>query len=145
MLKLKVKQVLLDLNERRLFYLFSLIYKDLVDLNINDPMSEVDWFIPSKNVFIEAKCRERHYGGKLFIEKKKYDALLKYENPYYVSSTPEGIWIWNLKNIEPVWEKRKMNKTKLFYNRNKVDKIVAELDINIGKNLTDILITNRLK
>jgi len=49
---------------------------------------------------IELKCRRTHY-NTLRIEKVKYDAIINNEKPYYICSTPEGIFGFNLKTINP--------------------------------------------
>jgi hypothetical protein len=144
MLNLRIKQILLDLNENRLLYLFSLIYKDIIDLNVENPYTEVDWFIPSKMAYIEAKCRSKHY-DTLFIEKIKYDKLINYKNSWYVSSTPEGVWAWNIKKIKPIWIERKMERTQFFSNKRIVNKIVAQLPVEEAINLTDELIIKKLR
>ena len=61
---------------------------------------------------IELKCRNKHYDD-LIIEKDKYDALIRrakqYETtPFYINSTPQGIYVFNLSKIdEHIWEDMK--------------------------------------
>jgi hypothetical protein len=79
----------------------------------------------------------------LLIEKDKYDSLLARATqygtkPYYVNSTPEGIFVFNLSTLPtPEWEVRLMPKTSHFSNREKVEKVVGYLSIKKGLKLLE--------
>ena len=89
-------------------------------------------------VVIELKCRNTHY-PTMMIEKKKYDALIavaedKALTPLYVNSTPEGIFAWNLYDVDIEWRiENKHPATTAFANTNRVPKEVGYLDINEAK------------
>lgn len=129
-----------EFNENTFFEVLKYKYKDLVDLNEYDIYSDVDFYIPSKDLYIEIKCRNRHYDN-LFLEKLKYDKLVSYSNVIYISTTPLGVWFWNIHKLDPVWINREMNKTSHFSNRNVVNKLVAELNVNDGVNITDDILS----
>lgn len=69
----------------------------------HDCCSENEYeYVPTR--YFELKCREKHYDD-LFIEKPKWESLmLKDGHSFYVSETPEGCWIFNVKRLpEPQW------------------------------------------
>ena len=92
---------------------------------------------------IELKCRRKHYDD-LLIEKDKYDALmLRAEkhgtSPFYINSTPEGIYAFNLNEVKDiVWEKKGgLPKTTDFSDRRKVVKEVGFLPISKAKKINE--------
>ena len=84
--------------------------------------------------YIELKCRYTHY-PTLLIEEMKYRKLITQAaerdlTPFYINSTPEGIFSFDLMDIpEPEWVTHKMPATSEFSNRAKVDKLVGYLAI----------------
>ena len=84
--------------------------------------------------FIELKCRQTHY-STLLIEQMKYRKLITqaYHRdllPFYINSTPLGIYSFDLTEIdEPQWHVHQMPATTEFDNTDKVEKIVGYLDI----------------
>jgi hypothetical protein len=84
--------------------------------------------------FIELKCRQTHY-STLLIEQMKYRKLITqaYHRdllPFYINSTPLGIYSFDLTEIdEPKWHVHQMPATTEFDNTDKVEKIVGYLDI----------------
>ena len=84
--------------------------------------------------FIELKCRQTHY-STLLIQQNKYRKLIEqaYHRdllPFYINSTPEGIYSFDLTDLEePEWFTQPMPATTEFENTNKIDKIVGYLDI----------------
>jgi hypothetical protein len=84
--------------------------------------------------FIELKCRQTHY-STLLIEQMKYRKLIEqaYHRdllPFYINSTPLGIYSFDLTEIdEPKWHVHQMPATTEFENTDKVEKIVGYLDI----------------
>lgn len=88
----------------------------------------------ASKAYIELKCRYTHY-PTLLIEEMKYQKLMTQSKargltPYYINSTPEGVFSFNLNDLPtPEWVVDKMPKTSQFSNRSKVDKLVGYLDI----------------
>ena len=84
--------------------------------------------------FIELKCRQTHY-STLLIEQMKYRKLIEqaYHRdllPFYINSTPLGIYSFDLTEIdEPQWHVHQMPATTEFENVDKIEKIVGYLDI----------------
>ena len=83
--------------------------------------------------FIELKCRQSHY-STLLIEQMKYRKLIEqaYHRellPFYINSTPLGIYSFDLTEIdEPYWFVREMPATTKFDNKQTVEKVVGFLD-----------------
>jgi len=55
----------------------------------------------------ELKCRHIHYDD-LILEKDKYESLMQQAEalgftPFYINSTPEGIYAFNLRKIKVNW------------------------------------------
>ena len=97
--------------------------------------SRFDCFSSKWKLDIELKCRRTHY-DELLIEKDKYDALLKRaeENgtrPFYINSTPQGIYAFALDEFNDLqWEmKGGLPKTTDFYDNRRIVKEVAFLPI----------------
>jgi len=84
--------------------------------------------------FIELKCRQTHY-STLLIEQMKYRKLMEqaYHRellPFYINSTPLGIYSFDLTEIdEPQWHTHQMPTTTEFDNVDKVEKVVGYLPI----------------
>lgn len=87
--------------------------------------------------FIELKCRHTHY-PELLIEKSKYERLMlesdfHHLSPWYINSTPEGKWGFDLSRVpEPAWQERWMPTTTEFANTSKKIKLVGFLHIDYG-------------
>ena len=122
-------------NEERLFdWLKEFVYFDLV--KAKNQMSRWDCYSPKFKHRIELKCRRKHYGS-LLIEKSKYDAMIfesgKHSDiPMYINSTPEGIYSFDLLEIEPEWIFKSLRATTQFANNKNVLKKIAFLDIEEG-------------
>lgn len=84
--------------------------------------------------YIELKCRNTHY-PTLLIEEMKYRKLITQAaerelTPYYINSTPEGIYSFDLMDVpEPEWFTHRMPATTEFSRNNKIDKLVGYLPI----------------
>ena len=82
--------------------------------------------------FIELKCRITHYSD-LLIEQMKYRKLIEQAVqsnllPFYINSTPLGIYSFDLNDIpEPEWVTHLMPATTEFDNKAKVPKVVGYL------------------
>lgn len=107
-------------------------YKTLV--NSKNPISRWDCYDIETQNRIELKCRRKHY-DTLILERSKYDAIVKESDknldiPIYINSTPEGIYLFNLNNIDVKWFTKSLPATTEFKKRMWVKKEIAELDIN---------------
>jgi hypothetical protein len=75
------------------------------------------------------------------IEKQKYYSLVKKyietnEIPLYINSTPEGIFAFDLRTINPVWITDKiMPKTTELNEKTKTQKTYGLININEGKKI----------
>ena len=63
-------------------------------------------------LLIELKCRTTHY-DELLLEADKYEALIAGAKalgyaPWYVNSTPQGIYAFNLTKITVTWTTRRL-------------------------------------
>ena len=116
--------------------------KDLVpDLKqCQDEFSRYDCFSVKHNVYVELKCRRTHYDD-LLIERSKYNALMQRSKgyvPFYICSTPEGVYSFNLKELrQPIWQDKQMPKTTDFKNNEEVTKSVGFLHISKANKLWD--------
>ena len=125
-------------NEQELFaWLQQEIYSDL--LICKNPLSRWDCYSPGRKHRIELKCREKHYPD-LLVEKKKYDAVIaeckKHDDvPVYINSTPKGIYAFDMRTHDGIWEFRGMPKTTQFASRQFVQKEVGYFYIDQGHTL----------
>ena len=82
---------------------------------------------------IELKCRTSHY-DELILEKDKYESLMDRANdlgftPFYINSTPKGIYAFNLRKITVTWTTKRLPSS-TFYEAHEIDKKVALLHID---------------
>jgi hypothetical protein len=88
-------------------------------------------------LFIELKSRRTHY-PELLIEKMKYDFLLEESaklglSPWYVNSTPEGIWAFALLDLKDIkWDEKWLPSTTEFANKNNKMKMVGFISVDQG-------------
>ena len=127
------------MNEKTLFnYLKNKYWNDL-ELSTEE-FSSWDCFSHSTKTRIELKCRKTHY-KELMIEKSKYYYLVKKyiqlnEIPLYINSTPEGIFSFDLRTINPIWITDKiMPKTTEPNTKTKIQKTYGLININEGKKI----------
>ena len=63
---------------------------------------DAKFYINNKSYLIECKVRDTHY-NPLYLEKIKYDALIKYKNDFddilYFNKTPQGIFIGSISKL----------------------------------------------
>ena len=91
-------------------------------------------------MFIELKSRNTHY-DTLLLERKKYDFLTTTATalgfrPYYINSTPDGVWRFALDELtDIVWEEKWLPVTTEFANKSKVMKEVTFLHTDTGVKL----------
>lgn len=126
------------MKEKELFEFLKTNY--LPDLTMSEEaFSHWDCFSAQHAFEIELKCRLTHY-DELLIEKIKYDALMaraaKYQtNPIYINSTPRGIWVFRIAGIQMQWQIKKLPATTEFNRRNWIDKEIAFIHTNQGKQI----------
>lgn len=88
-------------------------------------------------MFIELKSRKTHYPD-LLIEKMKYDFLLEESaklglSPWYVNSTPEGIWAFPLLDLKEIeWAEKWLPSTTEFVNKSNKMKMVGFIHVDQG-------------
>jgi hypothetical protein len=121
------------MNEELLFtFLREGLYPDLV--KSEGIYDSYDCISRQAGHYIELKCRARHY-DTLLIEEMKYRKLITQAAerdlvPYYINSTPLGIYSFDLMDLaEPVWFSHQMPATTEFDRAEKVDKLVGYLPI----------------
>ena len=82
----------------------------------------------------------KHYDD-LLIEKIKYDAIVEAAKaisykPYYINSTPNGIWSFNIAAMpQPQWEERWLPAKTEFPSGGNKTKVVGYLHVKDGKKL----------
>ena len=121
------------MREQELFeYLQSSLYPDLEkSVGIYDSF---DCISKKAGHYIELKCRHTHY-PTLLIEEMKYRKLITQAAerdliPFYINSTPEGIFSFDLMDVpEPEWITARMPATTEFSRNNKIDKLVGYLPV----------------
>jgi hypothetical protein len=82
---------------------------------------------------IELKCRHTHY-DELILEKDKYESLMQQANelgftPFYINSTPKGIYAFNLRKITVTWTTKRLPSSTVD-NGPDIDKEIALLHID---------------
>ena len=82
---------------------------------------------------IELKCRHTHY-DELILEKDKYESLMDRANdlgftPFYINSTPNGIYAFNLRKITVTWTTKRLPSNTM-ENGPAIDKEIALLHID---------------
>ena len=120
-------------KEKDLFEWLSINYYTTL-VNSKNPISRWDCYDIETQSRIELKCRRKHY-DTLILEKKKYDALILESNknldiPIYINSTPNGIYLFNLNEIDIKWFTKSLPATTEFAKRIWVKKEITELEIN---------------
>ena len=127
----------LRLNEHMLF---NLIKSNMVkDLEKTDEFNTKDAFSKILNMIFEFKCRSVHY-DTLMIDKEKYDSLMKYPKVRFIVSTPKGIYSFNIKKLDLVFEEKLLRSSTMYHREIEVvKKKVAFMPINFAKDITNIL------
>jgi hypothetical protein len=127
------------MNEQELFEFLKVEY--LPDLKKSEGQyASFDCMSKDNNLYIELKCRHTHY-DELLIEKSKYARLLgeareKGMVPMYINSTPEGVWAFNLDEIDISWDFRdNLPVTTEFENNERITKVIGYLPTRKGKQL----------
>jgi hypothetical protein len=125
----------IEFKEPQLFdYLKENYYSDLEK---SEEFDNWDCISLEAKMFIELKSRRTHYPD-LLIEESKYQGLLlaagiRSLTPWYINSTPAGVWGFNLTDIpQPKWEEKWLPITTEFENRTKRTKLVGFLKLEDG-------------
>ena len=125
----------IEFKEPQLFdYLKENYYPDLEK---SEEFDNWDCISLEAKMFIELKSRKTHYPD-LLIEESKYQGLLlaagiRSLTPWYINSTPAGVWGFNLTDIpQPKWEEKWLPITTEFENRTKRTKLVGFLKLEDG-------------
>ena len=125
----------IEFKEPQLFeYLKENYYSDLEK---SEEFDNWDCISLEAKMFIELKSRKTHYPD-LLIEESKYQGLIlaagiRSLTPWYINSTPAGVWGFNLTDIpQPKWEEKWLPITTEFENRTKRTKLVGFLKIEDG-------------
>ena len=125
----------IEFKEPQLFdYLKENYYPDLEK---SEEFDNWDCISLEAKMFIELKSRKTHYPD-LLIEESKYQGLIlaagiRSLTPWYINSTPAGVWGFNLTDIpQPKWEEKWLPITTEFENRTKRTKLVGFLKLEDG-------------
>ena len=125
------------LREPELFdYLKEFHFSDLS--KSEDEFDSFDCVSMEHKMFIELKSRKTHYDD-LLIEEHKYSSLImaagiRSLTPWYINSTPQGIWGFNLTKLPmPKWEDKWLPITTEFANRKSRSKPVGYFNIKDGE------------
>ena len=125
-------------TEQLLFDFIKEVY--VPDLIKTDQFEKWDCVSQINQMYIELKCRATHYPD-LVIEESKYRAVRRVADsinyiPWYINSTPKGIWAFNLYTVrEPIWQTVNMPINTEFDNNRKIPKLVGFLRIEEGAQL----------
>ena len=126
---------MIEFKEPQLFdYLKENYYSDLEK---SEEFDNWDCISLEAKMFIELKSRRTHYPD-LLIEESKYQGLIlaagiRSLTPWYINSTPAGVWGFNLTDIpQPKWEEKWLPITTEFENRTKRTKLVGFLKLEDG-------------
>ena len=103
-----------------------------------DEFDSFDCVSMEHKMFIELKSRKTHYDD-LLIEEHKYSSLImaagiRSLTPWYINSTPQGIWGFNLTKLPmPKWEDKWLPITTEFANKKSRSKPVGYFNIKDGE------------
>lgn len=129
------------MKEAQLFELIKLSFiSDLTKITF--AQSRYDCYSDKWKMVIELKCRKKHY-DKLIIERGKYDALLKVAEekgykPFYINSTPNAVYAFDLLAVEIEWgESKWLPKHTEFSQRHNVLKEIGYIDISQAKIISE--------
>ena len=121
------------LTELQLFEYLRAAY--ISDLRVSgDKYDYHDCQSHKKKLHIELKSRQTHY-DELILEKDKYDALIQHAErlgytPWYINSTPQGVYAFNLKLIKMTWTVRQLPASTAFNNVQTISKTVTYIHIS---------------
>lgn len=121
-----------NLTESALFDYIKTRYLEDLELS-SDAFEYIDATTKTYRLVIELKCRHNHY-DELVLEKDKYESLMQQADklgytPFYINSTPNGIYAFNLRKITVTWTTKRLPAS-TFNKAPAIDKEVAFLHID---------------
>jgi hypothetical protein len=121
-----------NLTEAKLFDYIKTRYLEDLEMS-SDAFEYIDATSHGYRLKIELKCRHTHY-DELILEKDKYDSLVQQADklgftPFYINSTPQGIYAFNLRKITITWTTKRLPAS-TFNKAPAIDKEVAFLHID---------------
>jgi hypothetical protein len=149
--KARIRKYFGSFTEQRLFELIKIyLFYDLESTNKINKFSYYDAFTLIWLAQLELKCRRVHF-DLMFIQEDKWEKLKNsnYKRAFYVNSTPEGFFIWDIKKIgkdDILWDWVEMNKEtetesgEIIEHPEKELKFVGHLPIKDAINLTEKLV-----
>jgi len=120
------------MTEKSLFDYIKGKYVEDLEMS-GDAFEYIDATSQTYRMKVELKCRHTHY-DELILEKDKYESLMQQADklgftPFYINSTPQGIYAFNLRKITFTWTTRRLPAST--YNKTApVDKEIALLHID---------------
>ena len=120
------------MTEKTLFDYIKGKYVEDLEMS-GDAFEYIDATSQTYRMKVELKCRHTHY-DELILEKDKYESLMQQADklgftPFYINSTPQGIYAFNLRKITVTWTTRRLPAST--YNKTApVDKEIALLHID---------------
>jgi hypothetical protein len=121
-----------SMTEKSLFDYIKGKYVEDLEMSA-DAFEYIDATSQTYRMKVELKCRHTHY-DELILEKDKYESLMQQADklgftPFYINSTPQGIYAFNLRKITVTWTTRRLPAST--YNKTApVDKEIALLHID---------------
>jgi hypothetical protein len=121
-----------SMTEKSLFDYIKGKYVEDLEMS-GDAFEYIDATSQTYRMKVELKCRHTHY-DELILEKDKYESLMQQADklgftPFYINSTPQGIYAFNLRKITVTWTTRRLPAST--YNKTApVDKEIALLHID---------------
>jgi len=125
-------------TEDKLFTYLKMAYLNDLEMSSHDYESYDATSVKAKMV-VELKCRNTHYGD-LLLEADKYQALIAQAKalgytPWYINSTPQGVYAFNLSKITLTWTVKRLPAHTTFSNGELVSKTVTFLKLSQAKRL----------
>ena len=95
-----------EFTEAGLFDYIKTRYLEDLEMS-SDAFEYIDATSQGYRLIIELKCRHTHY-DELILEKDKHESLVQQADklgftPFYINSTPQGIYAFNLRKIKFTW------------------------------------------
>jgi hypothetical protein len=121
-----------SMTEKSLFDYIKGKYVEDLEMS-GDAFEYIDATSQTYRMKVELKCRHTHY-DELILEKDKYESLIQQADklgftPFYINSTPQGIYAFNLRKVTVTWTTRRLPAST--YNKTApVDKEIALLHID---------------
>lgn len=124
-------------TEDELYNVIKKVYPDLK--KSEDMFAPYDCYSEKYRAYFELKCRKIHY-NLLIIERLKYERLMgiaisRGMTPYYVCSTPQGVWRFSIVGLDLKWETQMLPETTQFEKTNLIPKLISYVDVNKGDKL----------